>query len=99
MPISEEIRVPPPRGKQKPENDGHVKSLRYSRLKSALRPRNTPVCEQYPGCFGEGWPSPFGCWRRLFLRFNRQNGEKGAKIHFTIDPANRNAYKHRYTSA
>jgi len=39
------------------------------------------------------------CWRRLFSRFDRQNSEKWAKIHFAIDPAKRNAYKHPDTSA
>ena len=39
------------------------------------------------------------CWELRFFSFDWKYSEKGAKNHFTVDPAKRNAYKHLYTSA
>ncbi len=39
------------------------------------------------------------CWELRFFSFDWKYSEKGAKIHFAIDPAKRNAYKHPDTSA
>src|SRR5438093_3132131 len=49
----------PWRDSSAPQNEGRVKSLRYSGLKSASRPGHAPVCGQHQGCFANGWlPGP-----------------------------------------